>query len=153
MRSKLLTLFMAVAVVVALAAEFSVAAFANQENANKPAAAPAKRKAKKKRVKAAAAIPSTPQDCLNRLAKLAAKDPLPSYDGEPSKIINEGLLWNGEKAKCPVSDQAQRLKLFELANKWRMNDAAGVRATLQELGATAAGGVGSHGRQLAKNDK
>lgn len=148
MRSKLLTLFMAVAVVVALAAEFSGAASANQENANKPAA-PAKRKTKKKRVKAMAAIPSTPQDCLNRLAKLAAKDPLPGYDGEPSKIINEGLLWTGEKAKCPVSDQAQRLKLFELANKWRMNDAAGVREILQGLGATAAagnGGTGTHGQ-------
>ena len=37
MRSKLLTLFMAVAVVVALAAELSIPALAYQGNANKPA--------------------------------------------------------------------------------------------------------------------
>jgi hypothetical protein len=137
MRSKLLTLFMAVAVAVALAAEFSVAAFVSQENANK-AAAPMKRKMRKpRRAAAQAAIPATPQDCLNRLATLAAREPLPAYDGEPSKIINEGLLWTDAKAKCPVTDQAQRLKLFDLGNKWRVNDAAGVRAALQELGATA----------------
>src|SRR5690349_16869889 len=136
MRSKLLTLLMAVAVGGALAAESSVAAFAFQANANKPAAA-AKPKAKKRKKPAshAMAMPTDPQGCLNRLATLAAREPLPAYDGEPSRIINDGLLWaNG---KCTVSDQAQRLKLADLANKWRMNDAAGVRASLQEMGATA----------------
>ena len=44
MRSKLLTLFMAVAVVVALAAELSITALAYQGNANKPAT-PAKPRA------------------------------------------------------------------------------------------------------------
>lgn len=138
MRSKLLTLFMAVAVVVALAAEFSVAALAYQGNAN-TSAAPAKPKAKKRRkpVSHAMAMPTTPEGCLNRLATLAAKEPLPNYEGEPSKIINEGLLWTDGKAKCPVTDQAQRLKLLNLANKWRMNDAAGVRSDLQGMGATA----------------
>ena len=135
MRSKLLTLFMAVAVVVALASEFSVAAFAYQGNANKSAPAKPKAKKRKKPMSHTAAMPTDPQACLNRLATLAARDPLPSYEGEPSKIINDGMLWpNG---KCAVTDQAQRLKLFDLGNKWRMNDAAGVRAALQEMGATA----------------
>ncbi|HJQ22707.1 MAG TPA: hypothetical protein VKA60_02250 [Blastocatellia bacterium] len=135
MRSKLLTLFMAVAVVVALAAELSVTALAYQGNANK--AAPAKPKMKKRKKPAAhvAAMPMTPQDCLNRLATLAAREPLPAYEGEPMKIINDGLLWS--TGKCAVTDQAQRLKLADLANKWRMKDAAGVRASLQEMGATA----------------
>jgi len=156
MRSKLLTLFMAVAVVVALAAEFSVAALAYQGNANK-SAAPAKPKAKKRKKPAShvAAMPTTPEGCLNRLATLAAKEPLPSYDGEPSKIINEGMLWTDGKAKCPVTDQAQRLKLLGLANKWRANDAAGVRSALQEMGATAsptaeAAPVKMHKRRPAK---
>jgi hypothetical protein len=138
MRSKLLTLFMAVAVVVALAAEFSGAALAYQGNAN-TSAAPAKPKARKRRkpMSHAMAMPTTPEGCLNRLATLAAKEPLPNYEGEPSKIINEGMLWTDGKAKCPVTDQAQRLKLLNLANKWRMNDATGVRSDLQGMGATA----------------
>ena len=141
MRSKLLTLFMAVAVVVALATEFSVAALAFQGNANK-SAAPAKPKAKKRKkpVSHAAAMPTDPQACLNRLATLAARDPLPGYDGEPSKIINDGMLWS--QGKCMVTDQAQRLKLVDLGNKWRMNDAAGVRAALQEMGATPTAATG-----------
>ena len=138
MRSKLLTVFMAVAVVVALAAEFSVAAVAYQGNANKPAA-PAKPRAKRPRphrpATHAAAMPTTPQDCLNRLATLAAREPLPAYDGEPMRIINDGLLWaNG---KCAVTDQAQRLKITNLANQWRMNHASEVQTALRDLGATA----------------
>src|SRR5205085_9001958 len=143
MRSKLLTLFMAVAVVVALAAELSVAALAYQGNANK-AAAPAKKARAKKRKKPmshVAAIPTTPQDCLNRLATLAAREPLPAYEGEPMKIVNEGLLW--ATGKCAVTDQAQRLKLADLANKWRMKDAAAVRSALQDLGGTASVDTGA----------
>jgi len=143
MRSKLLTLFMAVAVVVALAAELSITALAYQGNANKPAT-PAKKARAKKRKKPmshVAAIPMTPQDCLNRLATLAAREPLPAYEGEPMKIVNEGLLWS--TGKCAVTDQAQRLKLADLANKWRMNDAASVRSSLQEMGATASADSGS----------
>jgi len=142
MRSKLLTLFMAVAVVVALAAELSIPALAYQGNANKPAT-PAKPRAKKRKKPAAhvAAMPTTPQDCLNRLATLAAREPLPAYEGEPMKIVNEGLLWS--TGKCAVTDQAQRLKLADLANKWRMNDAASVRSSLQEMGATASADTGS----------
>ena len=134
MRSKLLTLFMAVAVVVALAAESSLTALAYQGNTNTSAAKPKARK-RRKPAPRAMAMPTDPQACLNRLATLAAREPLPPYDGEPSKIINEGMLWaNG---KCAVTDQAQRLKLSNVANHWRMNDAAGVRSGLQELGATA----------------
>jgi len=142
MRSKLLTLFMAVAVVVALAAELSIPALAYQGNANKPAT-PARPRAKKRKKPAAhvAAMPTTPQDCLNRLATLAAREPLPAYEGEPMKIVNEGLLWS--TGKCAVTDQAQRLKLADLANKWRMNDASGVRSSLQEMGGTASADSGS----------
>ena len=155
MRSKLLTLLMAVAVGVALAAESSVAAFAFQANANKPAAA-AKPKAKKRKKPAshAMAMPTDTQGCLNRLATLAAREPLPAYDGEPSHIINDGLLWTS--GKCAVSDQAQRLKLADLANKWRMNDAAGVRSSLQEMGATAApsaSGAGSSGGRRTRRGR
>ncbi|HKP11004.1 MAG TPA: hypothetical protein VJZ91_02800 [Blastocatellia bacterium] len=135
MRSKLLTLFMAVAVVVALSAESSLAALAYQENANKSAAAKPRAKKRRKPASHAMAMPTDPQGCLNRLATLAAREPLPAYEGEPSRIVNDGMLWTN--GKCAVTDQAQRLKLADLANKWRMNDAAGVRTSLQEMGGTA----------------
>jgi hypothetical protein len=134
MRSKLLTLFMAVAVVGVLAAESSITALAYQGNTNTSAARPKARKHRRPAARAMA-MPTDPQGCLNRLATLAAREPLPGYEGEPSKIINEGMLWaNG---KCAVTDQAQRLKLSNVANRWRMNDAAGVRSALQEMGGTA----------------
>jgi hypothetical protein len=153
MRSKLLTLSMAVAVAVALVAEFSVAALAYQGNAN--TSAPARPKAKKRRRPAshAMAMPTTPEGCLNRLATLAAREPLPNYEGEPSKIINEGLLWTDGKAKCPVTDQAQRLKLLELANRWRMNDAAGVRSDLQGMGATASPAAATGGMPRSRRGR
>jgi DUF917 family protein len=47
------------------------------------------------------------------------------------------MLWNDPKAKCAVSDQAQREKLADIANKWRMKDSAGVRSALQEMGGNA----------------
>jgi hypothetical protein len=71
---------------------------------------------------------------------MAASDPLPDYEGRPSQIINNGLLWTGANAKCPVSDQAQRTKIFEVSTAWRMKDAAKVRSLLSELGATGTGG-------------
>ena len=139
MRSKLLTLFMAFAVMVALASLLSVAALANPQNANK-AATPAKPKAHKRKKVAASAsagIPTGLQNCLNRLATLAAKEPFPSFEGQPEEIINNGMLWNDPKAKCAVTDQAQREKLFDLATAWRLKEADKVRSGLQEMGATA----------------
>jgi hypothetical protein len=70
---------------------------------------------------------------------MAAADPLIDYEGHPSEIINNGLLWNDPKSKCAVTDEAQRKKLFELATAWRMKDASKVRSMLQEMGATGSG--------------
>jgi hypothetical protein len=65
---------------------------------------------------------------------MAAKDPLIPYEGHPSEVVNNGLLWNDPKSKCSVgSDENMREKVFDLASAWRMNDAAKVRSILQEL--------------------
>jgi hypothetical protein len=83
-------------------------------------------------------VPSGVDNCLNTLARIAARDPLPNYEGRPSQIINNGLLWNDPKSKCSVGDDAtKRAKIFELANAWRMKDASKVRSILQELGASS----------------
>ncbi len=79
-------------------------------------------------------IPTGVQNCLDRLIEIAAADPLPSYEGQPEQIINDGLMWNDEKSKCSIgTDQALRLKVSELANAWRMKDAAKVRSHLTEI--------------------
>ncbi|HEX8183240.1 MAG TPA: hypothetical protein VF747_00765, partial [Blastocatellia bacterium] len=82
-------------------------------------------------------VPSGVENCLNHLAQMAASDPMIDYEGHPSEIINNGLLWNDSKSKCATSDQAQREKIFEVATAWRMKDSAKVRSLLSELGATA----------------
>jgi hypothetical protein len=87
-----------------------------------------------------AGVPSGVENCLNHLAQMAASDPLIEYEGHPSQIINEGLLWNDPKSKCAASDPAQRTKIFELGTAWRMKDSAKVRSLLSELGATGTGG-------------
>ncbi len=75
---------------------------------------------------------------MNRLATLAAADPLPDYEGQPSDIINNGLMWNDPKSKCSIGDDANRRKqLFELSNHWRMKHADEVRSMLRDMGATA----------------
>jgi hypothetical protein len=84
-----------------------------------------------------AGVPMGVDNCLNHLAQMASGDPLIEYEGHPSEIINNGLLWNDAKSKCAVTDQAQREKIFELATAWRMKDASKVRSLLTELGATA----------------
>ena len=86
-------------------------------------------------------IPSGVENCLNHLAQMAAADPLIDYEGHPSQIINNGLLWNDPKSKCATSDQTQRAKIFELSTAWRMKDAAKVRSLLTELGATGTSGT------------
>ncbi|HKP84507.1 MAG TPA: hypothetical protein VJZ26_00335 [Blastocatellia bacterium] len=145
MRAKLATLGMAVVVVVALVFEVSLVTFANQENANVASTA----KPRKKRVRRSgqkrmmSGVPMGVDQCLNHLAQMAASDPLPDYEGHPSEIINNGLLWTDSKSKCAVSDQAQREKIFEVANAWRMKDAAKVRSLLQELGASSSSSTGA----------
>ena len=143
MRAKLVTLGVAVVVVAAMVFEVSSVTIANQENANMAATA----KPRKKRVRRSGqmrmmrGVPMGVENCLNHLAQMAASDPLPDYEGHPSEVINNGLLWNDPKSKCAVSDQAQREKIFELANAWRMKDSAKVRSLLQEMGASATSGT------------
>jgi len=79
-------------------------------------------------------IPTGAQNCIDRLTEIAAADPLPSYEGQPEQIINDGLMWSDEKSKCSIgSDAALRLKVFDLSNAWRLNDAAKVRSLLAEI--------------------
>jgi hypothetical protein len=85
-------------------------------------------------------VPTGSENCLNALAQMAASDPLPDYEGRPSQIINNGLLWNDPKSKCAVTDETQRGKIFDLATAWRMKDTAKVRSLLSELGATGTSG-------------
>ena len=142
MRVKLVGLGMALALVVALVVGATTVSFANQENANKPAA-PAKKAMKKKKKKASsgpaqmAGVPTGVENCLNHLAKMAAADPLIDYDGHPAEIVNNGLMWSDPQSKCAVSDPAQRKKIYDMAEAWHKKDAAKVRQILGELGANA----------------
>jgi hypothetical protein len=123
---------------------------ATKKNANTPpppaaqaapaqGAAPAKPVARKpvhrkKKPNAMAGVPSGVGNCIKHLSEMAAKDPLIPYEGHPSEVVNNGLLWNDPKSKCSVgSDENMREKVFDLASAWRMNDAAKVRSILQEL--------------------
>lgn len=152
MKAKLATLGLAVVVVVALVCEISSVTFANQEKANMAASA----KPKKKRIRKSgqkrmmSGVPMGVDKCLSHLAQMAAADPLIDYEGHPSEIVNNGLLWNDPKSKCAVSDQAQREKLFKLANAWRMKDAATVRSLLQEMGATTSSGAAAEAQPAAE---
>jgi hypothetical protein len=142
MKAKLVTLGLAVVIAVALVFEVSAITSANQENANTAATAkPRKKRVRKPGKKMMAGVPMGVENCLNHLAKMAAADPLIDYEGHPSEIINNGLLWNDPKSKCAVSDEGQRKKIFELAKAWRTKDAATVRSLLQEMGATASSGA------------
>ena len=83
-------------------------------------------------------VPSGMKNCLDHLSQMAANDPLIDYEGHPSEIINNGLLWNDPKSKCSVgSDSALRLKVSNLATAWKMKDAAKVRSLLDEIKSAA----------------
>jgi hypothetical protein len=95
-----------------------------------------KPKPKRKASMAMAGVPKGVPACIQRLTKLAEKDPLINYDGRPSEIVNNGLLWNDPKSHCSVgSDDAMKKKVVDLAVAWRRKDAAQVRSLLQELSA------------------
>ena len=142
MRAKLVTLGLAVVVAAALVFEASAITSVNQENANMAAPAkPRKKRMRKPGNRMMTGVPMGVENCLNHLAKMAAADPLIDYEGHPSEIVNNGLLWNDPKSKCAVSDEGQRKKIFELASAWRMKDASKVRSLLQEMGATSSGGA------------
>ena len=153
MKAKLVTLGLAVVVAVALVFEVSAITSANQENANMAAPAkPRKKRMRKPGNKMMAGVPMGVENCLNHLAKMAAADPLIDYEGHPSEIVNNGLLWNDPKSKCAVSDEGQRKKLFDLAQAWRMKDASKVRSLLQEMGATTSSGVGTSSETESRPD-
>jgi hypothetical protein len=161
MKAKLVTFGITAAAIIALALQASSQAVA-QGNANKPAtakkakpavtknantAAPAQTAApaaakpaakkpvhRKKPTNAMAGVPSGVSNCIKHLSEMASKDPLIMFEGHPEEVVNNGLLWNDPKSKCSVgSDENMRQKVFELANAWRMKDAARVRSILQEL--------------------
>lgn len=161
MRAKVVTFGFTAVAILALVLQALPQAIA-QGNANKPAAAkkakpapkpeakpapptpPAaggetmaakpKPKPKPKRKASMAGVPKGVPACIERLTKLAEKDPLINYDGRPSEIVNNGLLWNDPKSHCSVgSDDAMKKKVVDLAGAWRRKDAAQVRSLLQEL--------------------
>ncbi|HTG14423.1 MAG TPA: hypothetical protein VK747_04050 [Blastocatellia bacterium] len=106
-----------------------------QAAAEKPMAKP---KPKRKASMAMSGVPNGVPNCIKHLAKMAEKDPLINYDGHPSEIVNNGLMWNDPKSHCSIgSDDAMRKKVVEMANAWRMKDSATVRSLLAELGSAA----------------
>ena len=83
-------------------------------------------------------VPSGVGSCLDHLIKMAAADPLIPYEGHPSEIINNGLLWNNPDSKCSVgADQRLRDKVGAVALAWNLKDAAKVRSLLEEVKAAA----------------
>ena len=128
---------------------FSLAVQAQEMKQNTAPAATAPQKAKKKTTKARAkgrkggamamhGVPKGVSKCLDHLTEMANKDPLPDYEGHPSEVINDGLMWNDPKSNCSIgTDQALRSKVLDLANAWRAKDAARVRSLLQEIRSAA----------------
>jgi hypothetical protein len=104
-------------------------------------AAKAKPKPKPKRKPYAGmhGVPNGVPACIKHLQQMAEKDPLIGYEGHPSEIVNNGLLWNDPKSHCScTSDEAMKKKVVQLANLWRVKDAATVRSMLAEM-ASASG--------------
>ena len=139
MRAKLITVGMALVVTLALASVGAVAA--SIQAAAPPApkqAAPKQAKKRTVRKRAETGIPKGVPNCIDALIKMASADPLPNYEGRPSDIINNGLLWNDPKSKCSIGDNKDlRLKLLDVGNAWRQKDAARVRSLLEEVKSAA----------------
>lgn len=139
MRAKLITVGFALVASVALMSDGAVAA--NSQTAAPPApkqVAPAKAKKRPAKKKVDTGIPKGVQNCIDALIKMASADPLINYEGRPSDIINNGLLWNDPKSKCSIGDNKDlRLKLLNLSNAWRQKDAARVRSLLEEIKSAA----------------
>jgi hypothetical protein len=93
---------------------------------------------KRKGAATMAGVPHGVPACIKHLSQMAEKDPLINFEGHPSEIVNNGLMWNDPKSHCSIaSDDATRKKVAELANAWRMKDGAKVRSLLEELGSAA----------------
>ncbi|MGH9759228.1 MAG: hypothetical protein ACREDR_00575, partial [Blastocatellia bacterium] len=81
-----------------------------------------------------AGVPKGVGACVDRLIKLAEKDPLVDYDKGPYEIINNGLLWDNAHSNCSVGNNADlRTKLFDVGTAWQQKDAGKVRSTLQDI--------------------
>jgi hypothetical protein len=116
---------------------FAESALSQTAAAPAPTKAPAQAK-KRPRKKAETGIPKGVHNCIDALIKMASADPLINYEGRPSDIINNGLLWNDPKSKCSIGDNKDlRLKLLNVANAWRKKDAASVRSLLGEVKSAA----------------
>ena len=101
------------------------------------AKAPAKHRHRRPAARGEVGVPSGgPGACVERLDKLAEKDPLISYEGAPSRIVNDGLLWNSPHSKCAVTDEAAREKVFSLATAWQEKNSSQVRSILADLKST-----------------
>jgi len=153
MRVKFLTMGMTLVLAIALVAELSALAALSQDNANQtpptpttqetteapPAAKkPAQRRARRGGAKVHRGVPSGVQNCIDHLIEMASADPLIAYEGHPSEIINNGLMWNDPKSKCSIgTDSSLRLKVSNLATAWNEKDAAKVRSLLQEIKSAA----------------
>jgi hypothetical protein len=135
---------------VAVLALFSVVGLATQpQQSEQPMTtmkkAPKKAQGKKKSgggmakgMMANAPVPKGVQKCLDHLVEMANTEPMTPYEGHPSKIINEGLMWNDAKSNCSIgTDQALRLKVFELSKAWQLKDATTVRSLLTEIKSAA----------------
>lgn len=146
---------MTLAIAIALVAELSAVAALSQDNANQtppepstqqttqtpPAKPPARRRARRgggRRAKAHRGVPSGVQNCIDHLIEMASADPLVAYEGHPSEIINNGLMWNDPKSKCSVgADTSLRLKISNLTTAWNQKEADKVRSLLQEIKSAA----------------
>ena len=79
-------------------------------------------------------VPTGTTACVEQLIRMASTEPMTAYEGRPSQIINDGLLWNDPKSKCSVGDDpALRLKVSQVATSWRQKDAEKVKQQLEEL--------------------
>jgi len=135
-------------VVVALVSLSMVSAFARASQTAAPAKseqtmAPMKKAQKPKarqktKAKTMRGVPSGVQACLEHLSQMAATDPLTPYEGHPSEIINNGLLWNDPKSKCSIgADPQLRLKVGELSSAWQQKNVEKVKSLLEEIKSAA----------------
>jgi len=106
--------------------------------------APAKKSSQKKKsggkakTKVMRGVPTGVQACLDHLSQMASTEPITPYEGHPSEIINNGLLWNDAKSKCSIGTDPQlRLKVGKMATAWSQKDAATVKSLLEEIKSAA----------------
>ncbi|HWP44425.1 MAG TPA: hypothetical protein VNO14_14360 [Blastocatellia bacterium] len=136
MRAKLVLLVLFVFLFAALASGDSGTSASAQEAMKKAEGAGQEQKPQPRRARSRGTrgVPKGVQNCVDRLIQIASADPLPAYGGQAEQIVNSGLLWNDPKSNCAIGEDTKlRLKVSEMANAWRMKDAAKVRSLLDEI--------------------